>query len=563
MAKVNEGAHLYDAAKDAIKLDYNFDNAAVQQLFNMFNDTTPKLLSLYEKREFLTYFFLGTHTIPALTPQQAWDFKTSFDIRNFPANGIPNYLTWLNSNGNNYIDAFPYPIMGGNNRIKQNKWQIGYISDIIGDLTYLVNNQQNYNNWLADIQSGAGSWETAINKLAKAENVSNFFAKIAGLFATGKFVKYYDNCVKPDIQKIVKRTTFDPYTGNITVKQDSDEYTILFSKLTRKSDDTANKLMNKAYIKDVTLPYQHRLFCLLCQWLANSFESYALDDIAPEIKKDIKTFWDFTPSSKKGELPHDPHTELPEGLVTSGLMNCIMYSGQKFIEETIKLNDGNTSYKELWDGAKMKLGSGELIDCPFYYVIHVDFDSVEPENNPFTGEALTGINNMIAETIKYRDALAEKIQSMLRNVTDLKTCGTSVTNLSTTIFEEGSTDNKQILNASCTFGSKEESSTESSESVTSKENSFDPNNVQTTFKLDRLAERDKKQSGAKKENKENSSENNNDDTKDSSAQPLTQNKLIIMIVAIVVVILVFGIGIWIYKRGKNNSYKNIESTVNP
>ena len=60
MAKVNEGAHLYDAAKDAITLDYNFDNVAVQQLFDMFNDTTPKLLSLYEKREFLTYFFSYT-----------------------------------------------------------------------------------------------------------------------------------------------------------------------------------------------------------------------------------------------------------------------------------------------------------------------------------------------------------------------------------------------------------------------------------------------------------------------------------------------------------------------
>ena len=96
MTKVNEGAHLYDAAKDAIQLNYNFDNVAVQQLFNMFNDTAPKLLSLYEKREFLTYFFLGTHTIPALTPQQAWDFKISFDIRNFPANGIPAYIVLQN-----------------------------------------------------------------------------------------------------------------------------------------------------------------------------------------------------------------------------------------------------------------------------------------------------------------------------------------------------------------------------------------------------------------------------------------------------------------------------------
>lgn len=557
MAKVNEGAHLYDAAKDAIQLDYNFDREDVQMLFNMFNDTTPKLLALYEKREFLTYFFLGTHAIPALTPQQAWDFKTSFDIRNFPANGIPAYLPWLNANGNNYINAFPYPVTDGNGRVKQNKWKIAYISDIINDLTFLVNNQHNYNNWLADIQNGVGQWDVAIEKLAQASNVHDFFAKIAGLFATGKFVKYYEDYVKPDIQKVANRTTFDPYTGNITIKHQDDTYTVLFSNLIRKNDDSANRLMNMAYIKDETLPYQHRIFCLLCQWLANSFEPYALEGIDSEVRKDIKTFWDFTPSTEKGELPSDPYTEIPKALVKSRIMEYIRYSGRKFLEETLKLNDGNTSYKELWDGAKMKLGSGELIDCPFYYVIHVDFDSVSPEDNPFAGKALTSMNEMIAEIITYRDTLAKKIQSILKNVTNLKTCGTSVTNMSTVIFEEGSTDNKAVINASCTYDSNENTTTESTESVTNKENDIDTTNIQTAFKLDRLADREKKQPEKTPEKKDS-----NDEDKEPSTET-SGNKLVIIIAAIVAAIVVIGIGIWLYKRGKNNGYKNIESTVNP
>lgn len=550
----NEGTHLYDAAKDAIDLDYNFDNAAVEQLFTMFNDTTPKLLSLYEKREFLTYFFLGTHTIPALTPQQAWDFKTSFDIRNFPANGIPAYLPWLNSNGNNYINAFPYPMIDGNGRIKQNKWQIAYIGDILNDLTYLVNNQHNYNNWLADIQKGIGSWESAIEKLAQANNVSNFFAKIAGLFATGKFIKYYEDYVKSDLQKIANRTTFDPYTGNITIKHQDDNYTVLFSNLTKKGDDYANNLMNKAYIKDKTLSYQHRLFCLLCQWLANSFDSYALDEVVPEVKKDIKTFWDFTPSSEKGLLPSDPYTERPKALIDSKLMEYIMYSGRMFLEETLKLNDGNTSYKELWDGAKMKLNSGKLIDCPFYYVIHVDFDSVDPENNPFTGRALTSMNEMIAKTLKYRDELSNKIQSIMKNVTHNKSCTSSVTNMSTIIFDKGSTDNQAIIGASCKFESNEESKIESEESVES--NKIDTEHVQTTFKLDRLVDDEETSSEGDKNIDEKKEEKEIVEVKDN-------NKLIIIIAIIAVIIIFIGIGIWLYKRKKTNDTKNIESYAEP
>lgn len=559
MAKVNEGAHLYDAAKDAIDLDYNFDRNDVKMLFDAFNDTTPKLLSLYEKREFLTYFFLGTHTIPALTPQQAWDFKTSFDIRNFPANGISSYLTWLNSNGNNYVNAFPYPVTDGNGRVKQNnRWKVAYVGDIIKDLTYLVNNQENYNNWLADIQSGAGDWESAINKLATADNVNSYFAKIAGLFATGKFVKYYEDYVKPDMQRVANRVTFDPYTGMITVNHPDVKYTVLFSKLTAKRDDYANNLMNKSYIKDKTLSYQHRFFCMLCQWLANSFDTYALDGIAPEIKKDIKTFWDFTPSSVKGELPSDPYVESPKGLLSSKVMEYIMYSGRKFLEETLKLNDGNTSYKDLWDGAKMKLSSGKLIDCPFYYVIHVDFDSVDPEDNPFTGKALTSMNEMIAKTMKYREELFEEIKGILGNVTSLQTCGSSVTNLSTTIFEEGSTNNKVIIEASCTFDSTKNESTETSETTTSKENDIDTTNVQTYFVLDRLTDRDEDPSKKDKEKKETDDEKEKPPTETS-----TGNKLVIIIISVIAAVVVIGIGIWIYKRNKNNGVKNIESMANP
>jgi hypothetical protein len=546
----SDSAHLYDAAKDAIELNYAFENEAVETLLTLFNDTTPKLLSLYEKREFLTYFFLGTHTIPALTPQQAYDFKTTFDMSRFPANGIPAYITWLNENGNNYKNTFPYYAIDGDGDIKPGKWKIGYISDIINDFTDIINNQHNYGNWLNDIKSNL-AWQTGTEKLSKENSVKPFFAKLGGLFASGKFVKYYEDYVKPDIQNLTNGyASFDPYTGNITVKSPTGKYTKPFSKLASVSDDIARKLFRDTYIKDKNLSYQHRFFCILCQWIANSIPYMDPDDYSKEVIESVKTYWDLTPSSESGALPRIPITSDFKILTNTKLLLYINALGSAFLSQIKAINNGDTTFKDLLNGAKMKLGSGKDIYCPFFYVINVDFDSVDPINNPFAGAALTRMNEMIAETLKYRDALQTKILDANKNIINNKSCVSSVTNMSTVIFDENATNNNVDINASCSFDSNSQSasSTDSTTTeTTSKQNSSGINteSVQTAFKLNRPESADKDS----KQEHDSSAESNAEKKMEASETGI--GKKLVIIVIVVIALIGIGIGIWLYKRNKN------------
>ena len=543
----NEGAHLYDAANDAIELDYAFENKGVDTLLTLFNNTTPKLLSLYEKREFLTYFFLGTHTIPELTPQQAWDFKTTFDIQNFPANGIPDYISWLKENGNDYKNAFPYPVIDGNGRIKSGKWKVAYVSDLINDFTNIVNNQHNYGNWLNDISKDGGSWQSGTDKLSMENNIKPFFAKLSGLFASGKFVTYYEDYVKPDLQKLTYgHATFDPYTGNITIKSKLTNYTKEFSKLASMHDEYANMLFNDQYIKNKTLPYQHRFFCLLCQWIASVLPDISAPTYSEKIIENVRTYWDLTPSDKNGSLPKAPIAGGFKILTDTNLLTYIKALGEEFLSETLVINDGNTSFKDLWNGAKMKLNSSKDIDCPFFYVIHVDFDSVDPIDNPFAGQTLTRMNEMIAETLKYRDALQEKIFEMNKNLINNKSCVTSITDMSTVIFEEGATNNNFNIDAKCSFKSDEEIAAQSNEEV-KEENNGSPNQPVTPFVMNRLSDSDK--------NQESTIETPSEEKK---IEEQKMNKTIIIIAVIIAVLVVLGIGIWLYRRRKNNSVKKDE-----
>ena len=93
---------LYDAGKDAIDLNYDFDNAGAQALIDTFNDLTPQLMKLYERREFLTFFFIGDKNVPLLTPKQAIDFKLTYESKNFPANGLHSYMDWRDEANNGY-----------------------------------------------------------------------------------------------------------------------------------------------------------------------------------------------------------------------------------------------------------------------------------------------------------------------------------------------------------------------------------------------------------------------------------------------------------------------------
>lgn len=442
---------LYNAGKDAIALNYDFDNAGAQALIDQFNNLTKPLMELYERREFLTFFFIGDQNVPLLTPKQAIDFKLTYESKNFPANGLQSYMDWRNENGNNYKNAFPYPILNGDGNIEGNKWRIAYLKEIENDLSSIVNDQNNYGNWL-DVAHN-NSWEAGTDILAEWTSIRNTFAKLAGLFAMGKAVTYYNTYVKPDIDKIANgaRVIFDPLTGSISVDDDMiGSYTIAFTDLYTKNDRIAMKLYHD--IGDPTALQDHqRLFCMICCWLARCYNPKYIPE---KLVNKISTYWDFTPiAAPKQRLPYDPYASGPNIITNTRLLDHIRILTATFMSQWSAIYNTKTSYKTFWNGAIMHTPSNNDIPCPFFFVIHVNFDSVRKDINPFYGTQLTQINDMIRRTMDLRDKLMSRIYELFKNVTVNKSCSSTIIDMSTAIFDKGSTNNQQINSASCVIDS--------------------------------------------------------------------------------------------------------------
>ena len=441
---------LYDAGKDAIDLNYDFDNAGAQALIDKFNNLTPQLMKLYERREFLTFFFIGDQNVPLLTPKQAIDFKLTYKSKNFPANGLQSYMDWRDEADNGYKHAFPYPILNGDGDIEGNKWRIAYLKEIDNDLWSIVNNQHNYSNWVEVAHNS--SWEAGTDLLVNYTSIRNTFAKIAALFAMGKAVPYYNAYIKPTIDIIANgsRVIFDPLTGLISVDDTIDSYTIPFTDLYTKKDRIAIKLYHA--IGDKTGLQDHqRLFCIICCWLARCYNTKYIPE---KLENKITTYWDFTPIvAPKQYLPYDPYASGPNIITRTHLLDHIRILTATYISQWSALYNTKTSFKTFWNGAIMRNPSNNIISCPFFFVIHVNFDSIRKDINPFYGPQLTQINDMIRRTMDLRDKMMSRIYELFKNVTVNKSCSSTIIDMSTVIFDEGSSNNQQINSASCVIDS--------------------------------------------------------------------------------------------------------------
>ena len=455
--KTNEW-NLYDSAMDKIETNVDFDNPSAQQLMDAFNATTPKLLELCERREFLTYFFMGPNEPSLLTPKQAMDFKLTFGTNNFPANGLQTYMDWRDGGTNNYRHAFPYPVVNGNTgSIRSGEWKIGYIDDISNDIRDFVDNQASYGSWLDPVLNNGYGWIEALKNedLLKSEHFKALMAKLSGLFATGKFLVYYELVVKVDMMKVMPSGSmfeFDPYTGIINIKTTTGgKINCLYSDLATKYANTEEAKQLLVSNAPTALPGEHKFFCTLCQMAGNSYDRNAV----PSSYKNepITSYWDFTPIRQSGKRPYDTFATEPPLFVKTKFMYNIKQLAIMFFKQTRVINNGTTSYKEYWNGAVLKISDVDTRTCPFFYVLHVDFDSVRESRNPFAGAQLTELNNAINNVLAEREKLQNTLFSLFKHVTVNKSCSATVVNASTAIFQEGSTNNKVISNAACTMDS--------------------------------------------------------------------------------------------------------------
>ena len=450
MSKKNEW-NLYDSALDKIDTNMEFENPSAQQLMDAFNETTPKLMALCERREFLTYFFMGPHEPSLLTPKQAMDFKLTFGTNNFPANGLETYMKWRDGGMNNYSHVFPYPrINESTGEIRAGEWGLCAIKDIPTAINEFVVYQSRYGDWHTKIVRHGVNWIDALSesKLIGSSNFKILMAKLAGLFATGKFIVYYDLYVKEAIKTAIPGVPFefDPYTGTITIESPTaGTITCLFTELlNHTSVQEAKTLMILNNQK--TLPDVHRFFCILCQLAGNNYDK---KKTKPKYKDEpITSYWDFTPIKNGTQRPYEPFYNGPAVISKTKFMYNVRRLAIMFFKQTRVINNGSTSYKDYWNGATLKLSDTDIRVCPFFFVIHVDFDSTRESRNPF-GDQLTDLNNAINKVLAERDALQNKLFSVFKNVTVNKSCSSSIVNASTVIFHEGSTNGQQVNNASC------------------------------------------------------------------------------------------------------------------
>jgi hypothetical protein len=466
-----------------------------------FNDTTPKLLKLCERREFLTYFFMGPNEPSLLTPKQAMDFKLTFGTNNFPANGLQSYMDWRDGGTNRYSHAFPYPVINeSTGDIRSGEWKIGFIEDIANNIREFVVNHSTYGNWLDSVINNGKSWIDAFSneRLLNSGHFKKLMAMLSGLFATGKFLVYYELIVKEAMKKAMPDGSifeFDPFTGTITIKTSKGgTFSCLFSELSTKHTNTSEAKQLLLANDPSALAGEHRFFCILCQMAGNNYDKTAV----PSTYKNepITSYWDFTPIRQSGKRPYEPFVKDPDLFAKTKFMYNIRQLAIMFFKQTRVIDNGTTSYKEYWNGATLKVSDVDTKICPFFYVIHVDFDSVRESRNPFAGEQLTELNNAINKVLAQREELQNKLFALFKNVTVNKSCSSSIVNAATVIFKEGSANSNQINSAVCTIDSVEGEPEEGKEKQTKEktpktppkdEEPIDDTVIENTFSMDNRA----------------------------------------------------------------------------
>ena len=292
--------------------------------------------------------------------------------------------------------------------------------------------------------------------LLESDKFKELMAKLSGLFATGKFLVYYELIVKDAMRNVMPNGSifeFDPYTGTIDIKTSAGvKFSCLFSELIKHSN-TAEARQLLIANDPSALPAEHRFFCILCQMAGNNYDK----TVVPSKYKDepITSYWDFTPIQQRGKRPYEPFASDPPLFKKTKFMSHIRQLAIMFFNQTRVINNGTTSYKEYWEGATLKISDIETIQCPFFYVLHVDFDSVRESRNPFAGDQLTELNNAINKVLADREKLQDTLFALFKNVTVNKSCSATVVNASTAIFLEGSTNGKVVSTATCMMDSVE------------------------------------------------------------------------------------------------------------
>ena len=523
--------------------DIETDNALVAQLMTSYDGYGLEKLKLLEHRRFLSYFYLGNHEIKIISGPVAIKYKDELGAQYYPANFLPEFVEFSNLRATRLSSRFLIRKTDSDGTILKNTWEVVYLSEFDQKLSDLLDK-------LKGGETGKQNYVTLLNNIDTYNHAKDLMY-LAGLFASGKFIQYYNDYIKSHVtEESSGQYSFDPLTGTVTNIMTKKEYK--FSDL-RKAQKGISDDETYRYKLYNNIPEKYTLFCTFCEYVSKGFNSFYLNP-ANSNGFTITSFWDFTPIESRSSVksrPYEPgvtaEDNFPAFIVDPTFREYLRNIITAFMAQTPAIDSPKFSYKDVWNGSVFKASNGKETPMPFYYCLPLNEDKTDEINNPLANDPTFKELTAKVEEIKEKQReIMLRLENLAKNITNMKSCvNTNTTIINAFIKDGGSIDATQ--ENTCSFN---ENLTEDTDVDSKLEANGD-------FTVDGEII-DKVDIDAKQEAEEK--KNNNGTT-----FKLSKEAWIGIIVGVVtfVILLLFIVGLMIYANNKKmkNMMKNIASSA--
>ncbi len=427
--------------------DSKISNAGVEMLMRYYDGYGTEKLKLLERRRFLSYFYLGDHEIKTISGAVAIKYKDELGAQYYPANFLPEFVEFSNRRAMQLSSRFLIRKTDNNGTIMQYTWEVVYLSEFDQKLSDLLDK-------LKGSETGKQNYVTLLNNIDTYNHAKDLMY-LAGLFASGKFIQYYNDYIRPYVTKESSgQYSFDPLTGTVmnTITKKSYKFSDLRKAEKGMTDDETYryKLYNN-------IPEKYALFCTFCEYVSKGFNSFYLNP-SNSNGFTITSFWDFTPIEARPSVksrPYEPgvtaEDNFPAFIVDPTFRDYLRDIITAFMAQTPAIDSPKFSYKEVWEGAVFKESNGTEIPMPFYYCLPLNEDKKDEINNPLANDPTFKELTAKVEEIKTKQKkIMLRLENLTKNTTEMKVCvNTNTTIINAFIKDGGSIDASQ--SGTCSF----------------------------------------------------------------------------------------------------------------
>lgn len=439
--------------------DREIDNAVVDQLMQYYDGYGTEKLKLLERRRFLSYFYLGDHEIKTISGDVAIKYKDELGAQYYPANFLPEFVDFSNRRATQLSSRFLIRKTDNNGTIMKNTWEVVYLSEFDQRLSDLLDK-------LKRGETGKQNYVTLLNNI-DTYNHAKELMYLAGLFASGKFIQYYNDYIRSYVTKESSgQYSFDPLTGTVTNTITKKSYK--FSDL-RKAEKGISDDETYKYKLYNNIPEKYALFCTFCEYVSKGFNSFYLKP-SNSNGFTITSFWDFTPIEARPSVksrPYEPgvtaEDNFPSFIVDPTFRDYLRDIITAFMAQTPAIDSSKFSYKEVWEGAIFKESNGTEIPMPFYYCLPLNEDKKDDINNPLANDpTFKELTAKVEEIKAEQKKIMLRLENLTKNITEMKACvNTNTTIINAFIKDGGSIDAAQENTCSYTENVKEDADADS------------------------------------------------------------------------------------------------------